>query len=289
MLDKLVVSKNSTKENRRIGNFLITSFLAITSILSVGLVYSLFSYNLAMGTSDLSISTLIAPVIETEAKPEVIKTEESQPEKSVEKNQQLIVRKTNTKRIDEAPTEIPDKVSVTASKVKPRPAGFFTTGKVDSGEITASNSSNRAGKTGISSTGISSTGISGESGKTAAPEVIKVEQPKIEKPPALKKEPEPVEKKPTAPISGGVVNGKAINLVQPTYSAAAKTMNISGKVTVQVLIDEDGNVISASAIDGNPLLRQSAVSAARQSKFSSTYLSKQKVKVSGVIIYNFIK
>lgn len=284
MLDKLVVSKNSTKENRRIGNFLVTSFLAITSILSVGLIYSLFSYNLAMGTSDLSISTLVAPVLETEAKPEIIKKEESQPEKSVEKNQQLIVRKTNTRRIDETPSDVPDKVSVTASKVRSRPAGFFTTGKVDSGEITASNSANRENRTDSPSIG-----ISGGVGKPATPEVIKVEKPKIEEPPALKKAPEPIEKKPTTPISGGVVNGKALNLVQPIYSAVAKTMNVSGKVTVQVLIDEDGNVVSANAIDGNPLLRQSAVIAARKSKFSPTYLSKQKVKVSGVIIYNFIK
>jgi outer membrane biosynthesis protein TonB len=46
-------------------------------------------------------------------------------------------------------------------------------------------------------------------------------------------------------------------------------------------------VISASAISGHALLRQAAESAARASKFSPTMLSGQKVKVTGVIVYNF--
>jgi TonB family protein len=62
---------------------------------------------------------------------------------------------------------------------------------------------------------------------------------------------------------------------------------VTGQVTVQVLIDENGNVISASAASGHPLLRAAAVNAARASKFSPTKLSGQPVKVNGVIIYNF--
>jgi periplasmic protein TonB len=58
-------------------------------------------------------------------------------------------------------------------------------------------------------------------------------------------------------------------------------------VTVQVLVDEAGNVISAQAVSGHPLLQSSAVAAARASKFSPTLLSGVPVKVSGVITYNF--
>jgi len=68
----------------------------------------------------------------------------------------------------------------------------------------------------------------------------------------------------------------------------AKAVKASGTVTVQVLVDERGNVVSASAVSGHPLLQQSAVSAARQAKFSPTLLSGQPVKVSGVITYNFV-
>ncbi|MBA2378253.1 MAG: TonB family protein, partial [Blastocatellia bacterium] len=59
-------------------------------------------------------------------------------------------------------------------------------------------------------------------------------------------------------------------------------------VTVQVVIDEAGNVISANAVNGHALLRPAAVAAARQAKFSPTMLSGQPVKVSGVITYNFV-
>lgn len=93
---------------------------------------------------------------------------------------------------------------------------------------------------------------------------------------------------PPKTISGGVLNGKAISKPQPAYPPMAKAVKASGTVTVQVLVDERGNVISASAVSGHPLLKQSAVAAARQAKFSPTLLSGQPVKVSGVITYNFV-
>ena len=88
-------------------------------------------------------------------------------------------------------------------------------------------------------------------------------------------------------ISGGVLNGKAVNLVKPSYPAAAKAVRASGTVNVQVTIDENGNVISAAAVSGHPLLRAASVQAARQSKFSPTILQGQAVKVTGIIVYNF--
>jgi TonB family protein len=64
-------------------------------------------------------------------------------------------------------------------------------------------------------------------------------------------------------------------------------MRASGAVNVQVLIDEDGRVVSAQAISGHPLLRGAAESAARQARFQPTNLSGAPVKVSGTIVYNF--
>ncbi len=72
-----------------------------------------------------------------------------------------------------------------------------------------------------------------------------------------------------------------------TYPAAAKAVRANGAVNVQVLIDENGDVVSASAVSGHPLLRQSAVTAAFSSKFTPTVISGQAVKVTGIIIYNF--
>jgi protein TonB len=93
---------------------------------------------------------------------------------------------------------------------------------------------------------------------------------------------------PRAPISGGVLNGKAISLPKPGYPPIARAAHASGTVTVQVLIDENGNVVSAKAVSGHPLLQAVAVAAARQARFSPTKLSGQPVKVTGVIQYNFV-
>jgi TonB family protein len=89
-------------------------------------------------------------------------------------------------------------------------------------------------------------------------------------------------------ISGGVINGKAISLPKPPYPPAARAVRASGAVSVQVLVDENGNVVSANAVSGHPLLRAAATQAARGAKFSPTMLSGQPVKVSGVIMYNFV-
>lgn len=94
-------------------------------------------------------------------------------------------------------------------------------------------------------------------------------------------------KNPPNMVSSGIVNGKAINLVKPQYPPAAKAVRASGAVNVQVVIDEQGNVISASAVSGHPLLKSAAESAAKTSKFAPTILSGKAVKVSGIVVYNF--
>ncbi len=63
---------------------------------------------------------------------------------------------------------------------------------------------------------------------------------------------------------------------------------VYGKVTVRVLIDEDGNVTSAKAVDGNELLKDSSIKAARRAKFLPTLLAGMPVEVTGDIVYNFV-
>jgi len=92
---------------------------------------------------------------------------------------------------------------------------------------------------------------------------------------------------PAGHISGGVMNGKAKSLPAPEYPAIAKAARASGSVTVNVTVDKEGNVISANAVSGHPLLQAAAVTAARQAKFAPTKLSGQPVKVSGVLVYTF--
>jgi TonB family protein len=89
-------------------------------------------------------------------------------------------------------------------------------------------------------------------------------------------------------ISGGVLNGKAVSLIKPAFPAAARVVGACGAVNIQITIAEDGTVISAAAVSGHPLLRAAATDAARASKFSPTLLSGQPVKVTGIIVYNFL-
>lgn len=86
---------------------------------------------------------------------------------------------------------------------------------------------------------------------------------------------------------GGTLNKRARTLPEPDYPAAALAHRVRGPVSVQVLIDEEGNVVSASAVAGHPLLRASALRAARKAKFLPALRSGHPVKVSGILVYQF--
>jgi len=89
-------------------------------------------------------------------------------------------------------------------------------------------------------------------------------------------------------IAAGVVNGRATSLPKPEYPTDAKSAGQTGEVVVQVLLGEDGKVISAQAIEGPPLLQFAARTAACGAKFTPTLLQGKPVKVSGTIHYNFV-
>jgi TonB family protein len=99
--------------------------------------------------------------------------------------------------------------------------------------------------------------------------------------------PSPAPKPILKPVSGGVLNGMALSLPAPGYPETAKRMRVAGTVVVEVVIDENGKVISAEATSGPITLRDAAVLAAQRARFSPTKLSGQPVKVSGVINYKF--
>ena len=89
------------------------------------------------------------------------------------------------------------------------------------------------------------------------------------------------------PVSGGVLNGKATNLPAPIYPEMARRTNVYGKVEVEVVVDEEGKVVSARALSGPNALRDVAIQAAKNARFSPTKLSGQPVKITGTIEYNF--
>ncbi len=103
-------------------------------------------------------------------------------------------------------------------------------------------------------------------------------------------EPAPAPERPTVTrVSGGVLAGRAIEKPQPEYPLMARQAGVTGAVVVEVIVSEQGRIISARAISGHPLLRDAAVQAARGWIFQPTELEGVPVKVIGTITFNFRK
>lgn len=88
-------------------------------------------------------------------------------------------------------------------------------------------------------------------------------------------------------VNAGVLNSRAVSLPKPAYPSVARQMRANGRIAVEVSLDESGNVTSARATGGNPLLRSSAEAAARQSKFTPVRMNNQPVSAIGIVLYNF--
>lgn len=86
---------------------------------------------------------------------------------------------------------------------------------------------------------------------------------------------------------GALDESRAIRMVKPIYPPSALQFNASGQVIVDVELDTEGNVTSAKVKSGHPYLRQSALDAARRSKFKAAMIGTQAVKGKGTITYRY--
>ncbi len=259
MFDNLVESSSHKDDIARKGSFIGVTLAIYAVLIAVFFVAGIYLYDAHLSTLDLELTTLVAPVpVPQQAQPEQ-KQQEAKPQK-VEQN--VDIRKELVAAVDESRLP-PKEISAKASEVPPVRRGVTTmVGNTDSNAAAPMPAGPGAGTV------------------TTAPAKVQIAD-----------EPPPPEVKPTpprAPISGGVLNGKAISLPKPAYPPIARAAHASGTVVVQVLIDENGNVVSAHAVSGHPLLQAAAVGAAKSARFSPTKLSGQPVKVTGVIQYNFV-
>ena len=260
MFDNLVESSSHKDDIARKGSFIGITFAIYLVLIAVFFVAGIYLYDAHLAPSDLELTTLVAPVPVPQQQKEPEQKQEAKPQKveqNVDVRRELIA--------DVAESRLPPKeVSAKASDVPPVRRGVTTIiGSSDSSAQNAMPSGPGSGTV------------------VGAPAKLDINE---EPPPPEAPKPTP----PRAPISGGVLNGKAISLPKPAYPPIARAAHASGTVVVQVLIDENGNVVSAHAVSGHPLLQAVAVGAARQAKFSPTKLSGQPVKVTGVIQYNFV-
>ena len=263
MFDTLVESGSHSDDLARKGSFFLGTMVVYAVVLVAVAVIGIYLYNDSIPDPSLELLTLVAPAPMQAEEPK----QQNEPKPAAKNEPQVAMRQeisviAPVVKSNEVASEKTKEVARDVSK-------FVVQGNKDVGDV------NLAASTGVVPT-------AGTGGGGTGPVVAGGEEPPP--PPPPKPTPEP---KKTV-VSGGVLNGKAISKPQPAYPPIAKAARAQGTVTVQILVDESGRVVSATAVSGHPLLQQAAVAAARQARFSPTLLSGQPVKVSGVITYNFV-
>lgn len=267
MFGNLVESNSHQRDLSRKGSFFLGT-LAVYALAFLALgVGSIYAYSTHVENQDLR---LVALVIPAEAPGSQTQPRGSTPKSAGKANDTRAAVPRTSPVLTSSDPRLAANGATTSTALPDLPLG---TGKIG----TFGTGSNPFGEVG--NNGIASAGGNGVSNNVN--EIVKEPPPPLRietsKPPAVK-----------TIKSLGVVNGMATYLPKPAYTAIARAAHASGTVTVQVLIDENGRVISAHALNGHPLLLQPSVQAALQARFTPTLLSNQPVKVSGVITYNFV-
>jgi len=269
MFDTLVESGSHSDDLARKGSFFLGTMVVYSIVLVAVAVLSVYLYNDSIPDPSLELLTLVAPA--PMAAEEAVKPKEER--KPATKVETAVVTRTELSVI--APVVKPNEVANEKTKEVARDMSKAVyKGTEDSGSSLSAPKADVGFREGTAREGSGPAGPAVASNEGEPP-------PEVPKP---KPTPEPRK----TIVSGGVLNGRAISKPQPAYPPIAKAARASGTVTVQIVVDESGRVISASAVSGHPLLQQAAVSAARNARFSPTLLSGQPVKVSGVITYNFV-
>jgi protein TonB len=262
MFNNLIESSSHTREYKRRGSFLLFTTGIYAVLLVLGGVASIYAYDAHLEEQNLEIVTLLPPIEPVSETPQPI-SRPNQPRDTSHDDSRVPERTIAMATVDH-PEIMPDNISTTPNKNLPVPPGLVRiTGGPDRdfGAPGGPGSPIGGGRVVVPSTQI----------------VTLPDQPPPPDPP-----------KPPTVISKGVITGLAISLPRPNYPALAKQIRLQGQVSVQVLVDETGRVVSAKALNGHPLLLPEAQRAALQARFAPTKLSGQPVRVSGVITYNFV-
>ena|SRR5947209_8409014 len=262
MFDTLVESGSHSDDLARKGSFFLGTMVVYAIVLVSVAVLGIYLYNDSIPDPSLELLTLVAPA------PMQAEAPKNEPKPAAAKNEPQVAMRQEISVV--APVVASHEVAKETTKEVARDISkFVVAGNKDVGDV------NLAASTGVVPTG-------GGGGTGTGPVVSGGEEPPP--PPPAPKPPEP---KKNVTVSGGVLTGKAISKPPPAYPAIAKAARAQGAVVVQITVDESGRVVSASAISGNPLLQQAAVSAVRNWRFSPTMLTGQPVKVTGTVTVNF--
>ena len=259
MFNNLIESSSHAKEFKRRGSFLLFTTATYVVLFAITGVISIYAYDAHLDSQSTELELLtFVPLPPPE---EVAPREIPNTIRSASNSDNQPARSVRTDMIDTInPNNPPPKVGTIASNVPPaRPDSIRGSYNADPPGPPPGSKVPGTGNT-----------------------PIEMDTP----PPPPAPSPTPVDPK-VLKIST-VINNRAISLPRPPYPKLALQIGLQGTVTVQVLIDEDGRVLSAKGT-GHPLLVPEAEKAAKQARFSQTMISGIPVKVSGVITYNFVK
>ena len=264
MFNNLIESSSRTREYKRRGSFLLFTtgvYVVVLAMAGVGSIYA-YDAHLEAQSSDLEFLTFVpVPTPEAEPEPEVVRNTI----RSAANSDRRPTRSIRTELFDRTsnPHNVPDKPGTKASDVPDaRPDSVL--GNRNEDPPAQLSGSDR--------------GVRGGTGDKPVVNITDPPPPRPDPPPAPPK---------VLKISV-VLNSRAIELPLPTYPPLARQIRLTGTVSVQVLIDESGKVISAKALSGHTVFVDAAEQAAMRARFSPTTINDQPIKVQGVITYNFV-
>ena len=261
MFNNLIESSSHRKEFRRRGSFFVVTTITYALMLALTGVASIYAYDARLEEQNYEQVIMMLPT-----EPAPVTPKPPDPTKPRDSGARSAIPERAVAMVDvNRPDVKPDGVSVQPNKVQPLPSGpVRITGRDWNSPMPAgSGGSNASGTTVIQ-----------------PPRIILEDEVPPPQPPA------PPQKK--IIVSKKVLNSEAVSLPKPLYPPLARQIRLQGQVVVQVLIDERGKVISAQTVRGHDLLTLAAKNAALQARFTPTMIGDQPVKVSGVIIYNFV-
>jgi protein TonB len=267
MFTNLIESQSHRREFKRRSSFFLITIAAYTVVLCGVGIASVYAYDaqIEAQTNSLELLNWVPPVTAEAPKPPPDhSTPVRRPATSnapVDRHIDMAVRTDAIARPDD-PTKVPDKVGITGPTAPPV-TGRFRIGdqNLDLPTPSSGDSGNCIGCSSAASTVVT------------LPD--KAPEPPVVKPPTTQR------------VTSVVLSSKALSLPQPPYPMMAKQMRIQGLVSVQILVDEQGKVLSAQVVSGNPALSTAAKDAAMRARFTPTILNGQPVKIQGVINYNF--
>ncbi len=264
MFNNLIESSSHRQEFKRRGSFLLFTTATYVVLFVITGVVSIYAYDAHLEDQTFEVVTMLPP----QDLPAVNAVQENQPQRprnnTSHENVTVPERAVAMLSVNH-PEVVPDGVTTTPNKnlSVPDSGAFSLTGRDVDPPAPGGGGTGNGGRQNIPPS-----------------QIVIVDDP----PPAPV--PTPVVTK-VLKVSK-VLNSQAISLPKPIYPAMARQIRVQGTVSVQVLIDESGHVLSAKAVAGHPLLIAEAQKAAMQARFSPTLIGDQPVKVSGVISYNFI-